>query len=188
MMSAEDVLKAIDTGVVCLEGFGPPARFLRDARTAVAAMAEREAALVDRITLLEERDMMLTKQIVVYAATRDALRAEVEALKISLATSQDAYKLSGTFVEAMANEMRDAGCEVDGTKVRNLRAEALVKEVEALRGALVRILPYVQHSDCCGDMDVYNNAAFPSCGCGLDAAVDFANEAIDAARAEARDG
>mgnify|MGYP001231115823 CR=1 FL=1 len=136
---------------------------LRDARAAVSAMAEREAALV---------------------AERDALRAEVEALKISLATSQDAYKLSGKFVEAMANEMRDAGCEVDGTKVRNLRAEALRAHITAIAEAekerkSARDAFYAADR-ACGETDDEIDRCV--------AATKALNDAIDAARAEASDG
>jgi hypothetical protein len=36
------------------------------------------------------------------------------------------------------------------------------------------------HADSCGDRDAYNNASFPSCGCGLDSVTDAAHEALAA--------
>jgi len=85
-MSAEEVLASLHKEIEHAGCLGPKAsearaNRLRKVEAAVAAMAEREAALAARVTQLEERDMMLTKQIVLYAAEGDALRAKVEALR-----------------------------------------------------------------------------------------------------------
>jgi len=82
-MSAEKMIDPLKAAVHCVREHrgGIRGAEMEMAVAAVAAMAEREAALVARILQLEERDMMLTKQIVVYAAERDALRAKVEALR-----------------------------------------------------------------------------------------------------------
>lgn len=101
--SAEEVLKAIDTGVVCLEGFGPPARFLRDARAAVAAMAEREAALI---------------------AERDAYLAVLREF-------QDGRRISNPHTRQVARDIEQQALARAG--VERAERDALVKEVEALR-------------------------------------------------------
>ena len=53
----------------------------RKVMRAVADAAKRETALAKRVAELEQRDMMLTEQTVLYAAERDAWRAKVEALR-----------------------------------------------------------------------------------------------------------
>lgn len=44
--------------------------------------------------------------------------------------------------------------------------------------ALHMLMPHVEHAESCGDADSYNNADVPTCGCGLDAALELAHEAI----------
>ena len=113
---------------------------------AVAAMAEREAALCSELN----------------SARSDAA---------------ERVQFAGKFNEAMANEMRAAGCVVEGYKVRNVRAEnaeaerdALAKEVEALRRFALDV------KDACAPDGVVNQPAIYEMACDI------------TARAEARDG
>jgi hypothetical protein len=63
----------------------------------------------------------------------------------------------------------------------------LIAAAPELLEALRFLLPHVEHAhaDSCGDSDSYNNAEVPSCGCGLDAAVESAHAAIAKATGEA---
>lgn len=70
---------------------------------------------------------------------------------------------------------------VDETRERLAHLFAAAPE---LLEALFALLPHVEHSDSCGDMDAYNNADVPTCGCGLDSARERANAAISRATGE----
>lgn len=60
----------------------------------------------------------------------------------------------------------------------------LIAAAPELLEALFALLPHVEHADNCGDMDAYNNADVPTCGCGLDSARERASAAISRATGE----
>jgi len=60
----------------------------------------------------------------------------------------------------------------------------LIAAVPELLEALIALLPHVEHHDSCGDHDAYNNVEVQTCGCGLDAAVEYARSAIVKATGE----
>lgn len=59
----------------------------------------------------------------------------------------------------------------------NIRA--LKARAERLAAALLNVLPYVEHADHCGDCDSYNNADWPTCGCGLGSTREEADAALN---------
>ena len=53
------------------------------------------------------------------------------------------------------------------------------KRAERLAEALLNILPFVEHSDSCGDRDAYNLAEVRTCDCGLDGIREHADALLD---------
>lgn len=130
-----------------------------------------------------------------YGSAAVAAMAEREAaMTAELVRARDSVQFVGKFLEAMGNEMRAAGCAVEGCKVRNVRAEtaeaerdALVKEVEALREDAER-LSFLLTAEAAvhrmGDTGLYMIVSIE--GDPYDGSEhETASAAIDAARAEA---
>ena len=66
-------------------------------------------------------------------------------------------------------------------------ANAEATRAERLAEALLCVLPFAEHSDSCGDHDAYNNAAVPTCGCGLEAIREHADELLHPTAAQEGD-
>lgn len=64
----------------------------------------------------------------------------------------------------------EAGAEIGRLHAVALRQQPAPVDLEQFREAVEALLPFAEHSDSCGDLDSYNNASTPSCGCGLDGA------------------
>lgn len=148
----------------------------------------RYARCDDGIRLLQPQDDGYWTPWHVAQQTVDALIAERDALQIEVMglTAQNerftaymvTHKGAGLYC---SDSMRQAYSD------QTVQAERAEAEAAGLREALLNVLPYAEHSDECGDMDAYNNASVPRCGCGLDSIKEAAGKAIDAARKELAD-
>lgn len=88
----------------------------------------------------------------------------------------------GAVVVAQAQQV-SAKDQLSGSPERFANARLIAAAPDLLE-ALFALLPHVEHADSCGDMDAYNNADVPTCGCGLDSARERANAAISRATGE----
>lgn len=120
-MSTDEVLAMLGRAagyILCTAGIDhDDYHRMHDATDAVAAMIEREAVLI---------------------AERDALEAKLAISEDMGKRAMDGIAFTKKFIEAMANDMRAAGCEVDTEplKVRNTRADQAEAERDAYRNVL----------------------------------------------------
>ena len=102
----------------------------------------------------------------------ERLRAQVESLSEQLTME------SITTCHCAAKSAADCGCPGAVWPEDVLRAEVVRLRAHA-NGMLLwisRVMPYVHHSDSCGDLDAFNGVTGPdrTCGCGLQSILEAA--------------
>jgi hypothetical protein len=106
-------------------------------------------------------------------AENERLRAQVESL-----TEQLTLESIDTTCHCAAKSAADCGCPGAVWPEDRLRAEVVRLRAHA-NGMLLwilRVMPYVCHSDSCGDLDAFNGVTGPdrTCGCGLQSILEAA--------------
>lgn len=171
-MSAEEVLAVMDAAARHIPSMRPAA--LRVARTAVAAMAERHAATERDACLQAERANELASRLAAMAEREAALVARVAELEESFARAGLNAREAQTKAHEATIALGTAKAEI--ARLELVQVPALVKEVEALRATLERIAKQGPNYGPDGTRETWKHWAV------------IAQEAIDDARAEARDG